>query len=141
MMISFTIPGQPQGKARPKVVRLKNGHTHAFTPEKTESYENLIRWAFKECTRKDFVPHDGAIYVEIAATHQIPQSWSRKKRQAALAGTLPCLSKPDLDNLEKVICDALNGIAYVDDKQIVEVHKCKAYGERPGVAVLLRFDN
>ena len=47
-MIEFTIPGDPRGKARPRVVRLKNGASMSYTPDKTVAYEELIRQRFRQ---------------------------------------------------------------------------------------------
>ena len=55
-----------------------------------------------------------------------------------LAGrTLPT-KKPDADNVMKIILDALNGVAYEDDRQIVALAIRKTYGEKPGVRVEIR---
>lgn len=43
--------------------------------------------------------------------------------------------KPDIDNIAKVVCDALNGVAYKDDKQIVSLKLAKRYGSLPMVVI------
>ena len=43
--------------------------------------------------------------------------------------------KPDIDNVEKIILDALNGIAYDDDKQVVEEASSKLYSDVPRVEI------
>lgn len=43
MKIKFIIPGEPQGKARPRVVRMKSGRSMSYTPDKTVAYEELVR--------------------------------------------------------------------------------------------------
>ncbi len=60
-------------------------------------------------------PLEGALELLVTATFPVPTSWSRRKREAALAGTFPHVTKPDCDNLLKCI-DALNQIVFVDDK-------------------------
>ncbi len=57
--INFIIPGSPVGKARPKVVRLKNGFSHTYTPDKTVSYEELTRQRYLSATN-NFRFEDGA---------------------------------------------------------------------------------
>lgn len=46
MKIKFIIPGEPQGKARPRVVRMKSGRSMSYTPDKTVAYEELVRQRF-----------------------------------------------------------------------------------------------
>jgi len=64
----------------------------------------------------------------------VPLSWSKNKRDRALSGRLWPTVKPDADNSLKLM-DALNGICFVDDKQIVIVSLMKCYAERPGLFI------
>ena len=132
-MIRFTVPGQPQGKARPRVVS-RGGYTHAYTPTKTAQYEACVREAYKLSIppRK---PPSGAVEVAIRAYYAVPKSWPLEKRKKALAGMIPVTVKPDCDNIIKIICDALNGLAWEDDKQIIWAQVSKAYGAEPRVEV------
>ena len=118
MYIGFVIPGPPQGKARPRVVRMKNGASVSYTPDKTVAYEELVRQVYR--SQNSFVfENDVPIQVSISALFPIPKSASRKKREDMLSGRILPTKKPDCDNIAKIICDALNGIAYHDDSQIV----------------------
>ena len=47
-------------------------------------------------------------------------------------------TKPDIDNVVKVVCDALNKVAYNDDTQVVKIVAEKYYGETPGLVVEIR---
>ena len=131
MKISFTVPGQPQGKGRAKVTT-RNGFAHAYTPEKTILYENLIKMCFLETKAERL---QGALEMTIFAFYQVPKSFTKKKRNDALNGNLTPQTKPDVDNIAKVVCDALNGVAYEDDKQIVELTVKKYYSGCPEVII------
>ncbi|MGF6148980.1 Holliday junction resolvase [Kingella potus] len=120
------INGIPQGKGRPRFT--KSGR--AYTPAKTRRYEAAVQEAaLAAAAIQGFVKHDGDTPLEacITAWFPIPASWPKKKREAAAAGGIYPTAKPDADNLCKAILDALNGIAYRDDKQIVSCHVCKRY--------------
>lgn len=67
----------------------------------------------------------------------IPKSFSKKKRVEALDGLLRPVSKPDTDNYVKAIADALNGVCYVDDSQVVSVVANKWYGLNPRIEVVV----
>jgi Holliday junction resolvase RusA-like endonuclease len=134
--MKFWIPGKPQGKARARTVN-NGGRVHSFTPEKTVLYENLIKVCFEQAKPADWEPLNSLVEMTIRAVFPVPKSYSKKRREWCLKGyELPCV-KPDCDNIAKVICDALNGFAYVDDKQIVKLVVTKEYGEEPGVEVTL----
>ena len=137
MTVHFTIPGEPQGKARPRVVRGKDGRAHTYTPEKTAQYEALIRQEYRRQGGVRFPDGSGlAVYLSVRCA--VPKSASKKRRAAMLAGELLPTKKPDLDNIAKAICDALNGIAYHDDAQIVELYAEKRWDEIPRVDVEIR---
>jgi Holliday junction resolvase RusA-like endonuclease len=128
---TFTIPGPPQGKARPRVS--KNGHV--YTPQKTRDYERHIRdsWA-EQCPH---VPLTGAVRVQVIAYFPWAKSWTKAKKQAAADGVIFPTGRPDADNILKIVCDALNGLAWVDDSRCVvkEVRKKYAVGQEPHVDV------
>lgn len=67
----------------------------------------------------------------------VPKSWSKRKQADALAGQLMPTTKPDLDNCVKAIFDAVNGIVWTDDVQVVGLRVRKVYGATPGVQVIV----
>lgn len=127
LSISFTIPGTPIGKGRPRFTR-QGGFVRTFTPEKTASYENLVKVKAEEAMQGRPVI-DGAVAVSILLYVTPPASWSQKKQRAALAGEVFPTSKPDIDNCLKGIMDACNEIVWKDDKQAVDVVMRKRYAE------------
>lgn len=131
--IAFTVPGEPQGKGRARVGAV-GGRARLFTPAKTVAYESLVRLAAAEAMGPAS-PLSGPLAVEIEAIHTVPASWSRKRRQQAIAGTLRPTVKPDYDNIAKAIGDAGNAVLWHDDRQIVRCLTVKRYGERAEVRV------
>jgi len=127
-VIKFEIPGKPQGKARARTFynpRLKR--VQSITPEQTVCYENLIKMCFLQAKPKDFEMYQDGVHIEVKAYY-------RKAKGNKMLH--PCL-KVDVDNLVKVICDALNGLAYKDDKQVVGLVVNKVWGEPEGVIVTI----
>ena len=47
MNIRFVIPGEPKGKARPRVFTNNQGRSQAITTKETLSYENLVKWVYQ----------------------------------------------------------------------------------------------
>lgn len=130
MKVQFTIDGKPQGKGRP---RLSYGRVK--TPEQTVMYENYIKLLYKSSIKKYF---EGPIRLIIKAYYPIAKSDSKKKKEQKLNGEIrPFNIKPDIDNVVKVICDALNEIAYKDDTQIVELGTSKYFSDKPRVEVTI----
>ena len=135
--ITFTVPGKPQGKARPRVVR-QGGFSRSFTPEKTVLYENWIRTCYQRAAGDYRFPDDAPLELSVTAVFPIPKSYSRRKKEGCFSGFIRPTGKPDCDNIAKTVLDALNGVAYDDDCQIVALHVYKLYGETPRVTVQLR---
>ena len=132
-MITFTIPGKPQPKQRPRV--LKNGHS--YTPKETLLYEELVVESAQKSKLLPQSPLTTPLKMIIWACMPIPKSWNKGKQEAARRGELYPTSRPDIDNLAKIVMDALNGIAYVDDAQIVQLVINKVYSEHPCMEVLI----
>lgn len=132
-MISFEVPGEPQGKGRARVGRV-NGQARMFTPAKTVAYEGLIALAAKQ-TMAGRAPISGPVALRIEAWHTVPASWSKKRRHEAISGLLRPTTKPDADNIAKAVGDGGNGVLWADDKQIVSLAVERRYSERPGLHV------
>ena len=131
--ISFIVPGNPVGKGRPRVAT-RGRFAQLYTPEKTASYESLVKLSgYRAMEGRQLILDAVAVSLEILVP--IPASWSQKKRAQALAGLIHPTTKPDIDNVEKAIFDGLNGIAWKDDVQVVRVIKAKRYSAAPCVQV------
>jgi Holliday junction resolvase RusA-like endonuclease len=74
------------------------------------------------------VPTGGAVALTVRAYMGIPTSWSQKKQRAVASGEITPTKRPDLDNIVKAIKDGANGVAWVDDSQVVDVSASKRYG-------------
>lgn len=133
--ISFSVPGEPVGKGRPRFVRTYRGG-RAVTPEKTRWYEEVVRMEYCWQCRAKFIDTD-MLKMHIDAYFGIPKSTSKKKMKEMLEKNIRPTKKPDADNIIKAIADALNGVAYYDDKQIVDCSISKYYSDEPRVEVFI----
>lgn len=127
-MIKLTIPGPPCAKQRPRL-----GKFGTYTPDKTVNYETLVKQLY-------IVEHygkqlEGALSLKVLAYFQIPKSKSKKAKETMLKGEIRPTGRPDWDNVGKIISDALNGLAYHDDSQIVSATVEKWYSDTPRVEV------
>lgn len=130
--IRFSVPGEPVGKARPRFT--KNGH--AYTPDKTRSYEAIVKLcAMKAMKGKKLLT--GAISLSVTAFFPIPKYFTKAIREKALLGELRHQKKPDWDNVGKVVSDALNGVVYADDAKVSHATVDKRYSDFPRVEVLV----
>ena len=129
---SFFIAGEVQAKQRPKF----NGR-FAYTPKETVSYENLVKLQYQAQCGNYRYPDDVPLIVAIFVHIEPPQSASNIKKTRMLNQAEYPLKKPDVDNVAKIILDALNGIAYRDDKQVVTLLVKKSYAGESGVGVTI----
>jgi len=131
--IVFIVPGQPQGKGRPRVGKI-GGHARMFTPQKTVAYEGLISHAAQQAMQGRALI-EGPVSVVVDMRCQVPASWSKTKKAQAINGAVLPTTKPDQDNVLKAIFDGLNGVAWRDDVQVVQISSRKRYSPLPGVYV------
>ena len=131
--ITLTIEGQPQGKGRPRVTR----RGHAFTPTRTREYEAKVAAAARGAHQG--APLEGPLVLTVDAYHARPAKPPRghQARELSLLAA-PCWMRgsryPDADNIAKAIADGLEGIAYVNDSQLVEVTCRRWWAEMDGPA-------
>ena len=142
MTYQFTVPGPPQGKARPRTVR-RGRRSTTYTPEKTVEYENAVRKAYRDIYGNgNTIPAKTPTSITIRAYYPIPKV-SKAKRARMLSGEIKPTVKPDADNVIKIICDALNpkeefNGAWRDDAQATDVVFKKRYDETPRVEVTIK---
>lgn len=135
--IEFEIQGIPIPKARARVTNrlTKKGKRITITPKRTKRAEaDFITQAKIYAPREPFV---GAVLMDTIFFLPIPKNWPVRKKQAALQGEIRPISTPDRDNLLKLVQDAMNGIFYRDDCQIVDGRTAKYYSDKPRIRVYL----
>lgn len=137
MMIEFTVPGEPFGKQRPRHSRV-SGTT--YTPRETREHEALIRQEYRRQSGVKF-PQGAQLRITVTAVMGIPKSTPKYRRADMLSGKIRPTKKPDWDNIGKLVCDALNGVAYDDDKCVCEAVVRKFYGCEPRILVRLEDIN
>jgi len=127
----------PVPKARPRAT-MARGHAQMYTPKTTADYEKKIAAAWKR--QFGDTPMEGPLCVRIHFGLPIPRSAPKKDKEAMLNQEQKPTKKPDLDNLAKAAMDALNGIAYKDDDQIVTLLLKKYYAEIPFIKIRIGPD-
>lgn len=135
--VRFEVPGIPRPKARARHGRTKTGRPITFSDAKTKSYENLVAMAAYEAMAGR-QPFDGPLRCELVFCVPVPASWSKRKRDRALAGELHPSVRPDLDNFVKSIKDGLNSVVWTDDARVWWLLAEKRYARRPRVEIWVR---
>lgn len=134
-MISFTIYGDPRPQARPRMT--KTGHV--YTPKDSSDYRSRARDAALERMQEELVTPlmKGPVCVFIQIVKQSKTTgWKKSQREWLDNGGLMLHpKKPDADNVLKQICDACNGVVWVDDSQVVFAHAAKTHGRESLVNV------
>lgn len=131
MEYEFEVPGKITGKGRPRV---NTSTAIAYTPARTKEYEELIKQYFiiKYRTIK---PLEGRLSVTIKAHFSIPKNTSKLKTEEMLNNTISPVKKPDIDNIAKIVLDALNKLAFKDDNQITKLNVEKMYSEEEKISI------
>lgn len=126
--MEFIVEGEPQGKARPRFSRRSET---VYTPSKTAKYEKEIQQAYIAAGGK-LIPEGSYAAVTVDAYFKIPKSYTKRKRLDCEQNINRPDKKPDIDNVLKVVLDALNKVAYKDDEQVIEVVCRKWYSHSSG---------
>ena len=138
-MIEFTVLGKPQGKARPRFRKIGN-YVSTYNPKQTTDYEKLVKLsAIEQCKDKLNKQYTGLVKMSIKAYFKPNKSISKKQYDLLIGKEH--LKKPDSDNIAKIICDSLNGVAYKDDSQVAYLEVEKYYAEEERTEVIIEYGN
>ena len=122
--MKLTILTEPIPKARARTC-VRNGRVMSFTPKATADAEANIRAQLMN--QKAFYAKGMPLRVDLKFYITKPPSVSKKR--------IYPVTRPDIDNYVKLVCDALNQYLFEDDSQIVELHAIKAYGTPPRIEI------
>ena len=133
--ITFSVEGV-KGKGRPRASIIK-GHAHIYTPKDTKDFE--VKVATEYMAQGGFkFDEDLPLRVVIKVMQAIPKATNKTTRSLMLGNVIRPTKKPDIDNCTKLVLDALNGVAYEDDKQVVEISVGKWYGTEDSMLITVR---
>ncbi|WP_137598205.1 RusA family crossover junction endodeoxyribonuclease [Paucilactobacillus kaifaensis] len=134
MAIKLIIPGEPIPQGRPKFAR-RGSFVTAYDPKKSKDYKQLV----KQVVSKQYVgkPLSMALKIDLQVFRPVQKSISHKEREMRLSGLHRPIIKGDIDNYFKAVTDALTGIVWVDDAQIVSTSIDKWYSDDPRVELVI----
>lgn len=135
-MITFTVDGDPVGKQRARH-RFTGKFVQSYTPNKTRTYETSIREA-AQAAMGSSEPLETPVTLYLYIRAPIPKSTPKSRLQGFLDGSVKPIKKPDASNVLKSVEDAMNGVVYKDDSQIVNIHIAKVYASVSGVDICVK---
>lgn len=129
--MTIFVEGKIRGKGRPRFTRFGGVYTDA----QTKAYEEQIAAVYK-AERGDLIV-GSPVKVYIEARFKIPEHETKANKFAMQRDKIRPTKKPDIDNIVKVVLDALNGVAFKDDKQVIDLYARKVYGINEGLRIIV----
>ena len=123
--LSFVVQGTPQPKERPRAT-VRGGYAVVYTPKNTVQFERYVKQVASEYAPPKLL--SGALVMALSFYLQRPQSLPAK--------VMYDTKRPDIDNLAKSVMDALEGIIYEHDAQVIHLDATKGY-DTPRVEILI----
>lgn len=133
----FIIDGPVIPKGRPRFRKI-GGKTLTYTPKRTHDYESKVKESYLSEYPAGLAFENEPISMTLNIYMAVPKSVSKKKREHMICFEFPTKHNGDCDNLLKSVADALNGVAYTDDCQIVHVTVNKFWSETAKAEVTLK---
>ena len=125
MIYEFEVPAKIVGKGRPRL----NSYTgQVYTPTKTKDYESLVEQYFL-LKYPRYKTIEGRVKVSITGYFEIPKSTSKVMKEQMMENKISPTKKPDIDNVVKIVLDAMNKFAFKDDTQITKIEVEKLYSD------------
>ena len=125
MIYEFEVPGKIVGKGRPRL----NTYTGSV-------YETLVEQYFLLKYPK-FKTLEGRINISMIAYFSIPKTTKKSEIEQMLDNKISPTKKPDIDNIIKIILDAMNKFAFKDDIQITKLEIEKKYGLEEKMQIII----
>ena len=135
-MVTFKVDANPVGKQRARYAKRGN-FVQTYTPDKTRNYESLIKEAAIQAMGSS-EPLNTPVSLYLYIRVPIPASATKKRLESIERGHEKPTKKPDASNILKSIEDAMNGVVYKDDSQIVNIHVAKVYSSVAGVDICVK---
>ena len=139
-LMTLVVPGDPPISKRPRASRIRNGsgqvvgiRVHAADADDQRSMRSEITLRIPD----GHVPFAGEVELQMAVYRPMLAGWPQYKRLLAELGYVRPESKPDFDNFAKIIVDAMRGVLFVDDGQIVVGNVSLNYSVRPRLEITL----
>ncbi|NNV08118.1 RusA family crossover junction endodeoxyribonuclease [Geobacillus sp. MMMUD3] len=134
-MIKLIVYGEPVAQGRPRATTV-NGRVRMYDPKKSRDFKHYLKLAASKHRPEQLI--EGPISLEVKVYKPTLKSFSKKKKVAAEAGQIRPISKPDVSNYLKLIEDALTGVIWKDDSQIIDCSISKYYSETPRTEIQIK---
>lgn len=136
-IIKISLDCLPQAKKRHRSRRL-NGRVIQYDPQTADKlkFKRILSTTIR--AQGLLKPLESAVSMSVASFYEFPKSWSKKRIKRVKEEGAWKTSKPDADNEGKFWCDVLNGIAYNDDAQVVQLLCEKRYSDKASVEIIIK---
>lgn len=138
--INFFVPGEVKGQGRPRAT-VRGGFASVYERSEDRANKHNIQLYAQEAMKKAgyALAHPDGIGIDVTVQVyvKVPKSFSKRKREDAMAGFIMPQRKPDLDNVLKAVLDAMNGVVYADDSAVTHVAASRHYDEAWGLRVMV----
>lgn len=135
MRFDLFVSGEPVAQGRPKFSTI-GGHVRAVDPARSREFKHIVSvLARQRMLDLGIAPMSCPLKLTIHVFRVPPKSMGKKKGTEACERHTGIVTRPDLDNYIKLVSDALNGVVFLDDSQVVAIEADKRYSATPGIAV------
>lgn len=131
----FTFEIEPVPQLRPRVSS-RGGYVRVYDPPKVANFKRILRsLAVNQYARPPLL---GPLSVSLTFYRPVQKSISQTERERRLSNESKPVVKPDTDNYIKSTLDALTGVLWHDDAQIVKITGGKRYSDHPKITVSVK---
>lgn len=141
MIIHLKVLGDPVAQKRHRMHHIKTKDGREFTTSYDPDKKNKKTFAGIIQSQAPDVPLEGPLHISLE--FRMPRTkahYGTGKKSGILKPGAPVwhISRPDKDNLEKFVFDALSGVFYRDDSQICSCDTKKIYHESPATIIIIQ---
>jgi crossover junction endodeoxyribonuclease RusA len=137
MEVNLTVHGRPAGAGSKTFYRTPEGKgVPAPASIYQKPWQEAVKWAFLQSEYNRMIRFSGPVIASLGFTFLRPKGHFNEKGLSAKGKRTPYpTTKTDLDKLSRATLDALTGLVWDDDKQVVMLHAIKIWGAFEGCII------
>ena len=138
-ILKFELHGNPKPKQSARHSVGPDGHIRSWQSSEVVNEMNNIRYSITQQLPEGFIPINTGIRINLWFKFEVPKTYERKfaklEQESLFLAPFFKTTKPDIDNLQKMVLDAMQGVVFTNDALIYSLSATKVLDRKPGITI------
>jgi len=144
-ILHLELHGNPKPKQSARHAVTADGHIRSWQAPEVINEMNNIRYSITQQLPEGFIPINTGIKISLWFKFEVPKTYERKfaklEQESLFLTPFYKTTKPDIDNLQKMVLDAMQGVVFTNDALIYSLSATKILDRKPGITIEVITDD